>query len=328
MRPDDPARSRCAALGRLAPVLALILACQAEGRPLTVRGEPAPAAPQAAVAPAAPQTATGTASKCQPVPFAESLPIPEASGAVWLEIDGTRALLVVADSGHRGEYVLVDAQTGAVRERGHLPLGKPGDDLEGLAVRGDRVWGLTSSGWLRAWVRRDQGFELVAGPIAIGPLDQRGAKKHAMSCDLTRVNCGRNFEGLCLERTPRRQDSEACIGMAASKADGRLYCVVERGEGLEIDGARHLDLTGGHKLGDCAIEGEVLWVGSNMLELNLVRRVLGWRTPQTAKVEDLGTLGAGSGEVIAVFGTEVLRLSDLQGAPSLASKFRCAPATE
>lgn len=327
MHVEDPARSQSAALGRicpvLAPILALVVACQAEGRPLTVRGESAPAPPK--------PVAKDTGSKCQPLPFAESLPIPEASGAVWLELDGVLSLLVVADSGHDGEYVLVDAKTGAVRERGHLPLGSPGDDLEGLAVRGDKLWGLTSSGWLRAWVRRGQGFELVAGPTAIGPLGQHGqhgAKKHAMSCEPTRVNCGRNFEGLCLERAPRRQDRNACVGMAASKADGKLYCVIERGEGLEIDGSRHLDLTGGHKLGDCAIEGEVLWVGSNMLELNQVRRVVGWRTPETAMVEELGTLGAGSGEVIAVFGTDVYRLSDLQNAPSLASKFRCAPATE
>ncbi len=324
MHVEDPARSQSAALRRispsLAPILALVVACQAEGRPLTVRGEPAPAPPKAA--------AKETTSKCQPVPFVESLPIPEASGAVWLELEGVLTLLVVADSGNDGEYVLVDAKTGAVREKGHLPLGAPGDDLEGLAVRGDKLWGLTSSGWLRAWVRRGHGFELVAGPTAIGPLGHHGAQKHAMSCEPTRVNCGRNFEGLCLERAPRDQDSGACIGMAASKADGKLYCVVERGEGLEIDGSRHLDLTGGHKLGDCAIEGDVLWVGSNMLELNQVRRVVGWRTPETAKVEELGTLGAGSGEVIVALGADVFRLSDLQNAPSLASKFRCAPATE
>lgn len=322
MRVDDPARPRrtVSAPRRFVPALALALACQAEGRPLTSRGEPPPAAPP--LAPAAP------GAVCQPVPFAEALPIAEASGAAWLDIDGARVLLVVADSGHRGEYLLVDAETGAVRERGRLPLGAPGDDLEGLAVRGERVWGLTSSGWLRAWVRRGKSFELVAGPTAIGPHTQRGAQKHAMSCDLDRVNCGRNFEGLCLERTPRAQDGDGCVGMAASKADGRLYCVVERGGTLEIDATRRLDVTGGNRLGDCAIDGEVLWVGSNMLELNRVRRVLGWRTPATAKVEDLGTLGAGSGEVIAVAGTDVFRLSDLQSEPSLASKFRCAPATE
>lgn len=318
MRVDDPARSWCAAPGLLALLLALVAACQAEGRPLTVRGEPAPAPPRAAEPP--------PASTCQPMPFAESLPIPEASGAVWLELDGKRALLVVADSGHHGKYLLIDAQTGAVRESGKLPLGGPGDDIEGLAVRGDKVWGLTSSGWLRAWVRRGQAFELVAGPTAIGSAS--GEQLPAMSCDLERVNCGRNFEGLCLERTPRRDGGEACVGMAASKADGRLYCVVERGDGLEIDGTRQLELTRGDRLGDCAIEGDTLWVGSNMLELNKVRRVRGWRAPETAKIEDLGTLGAGSGEVITVHGTDVYRLSDLQGSPSLASKFRCAPATE
>lgn len=326
MRVDDPARLRRATAARfltpVAPVAlaALVLACQAEGRPLAARAEPAPAATLPAAQPAA--------ATCQPVPFAESLPIAEASGAVWLEVDGARVLLVVADSGHRGEYLLVDARTGAVRERGRLPLGAPGDDLEGLAVRGERVWGLTSSGWLRAWARRGQGFELVAGPTPIGPPTGRGAHQPAMSCDLERVNCGRNFEGLCLERTPRAEDRDGCVGMAASKADGRLYCVVERGGNLEIDAARRLDVTGGNRLGDCAIEGEVLWVGSNMLELNRVRRVRGWRTPATAKVEDLGTLGAGSGEVLAVADAEVFRLSDLQGAPSLASKFRCAPTTE
>src|SRR5690349_6200403 len=79
-----------------------------------------------------PWKARPTETPCAPAPFAPVLALPEASGATWLEVDGAPAILVVGDSGTEGAYALVDPASGAIRERGALPLGTgAGDDLEG-----------------------------------------------------------------------------------------------------------------------------------------------------------------------------------------------------
>src|SRR5215468_4471337 len=57
-------------------------------------------------------------ARCVQLPFAESTPVAEASGAAWLTIDGKLALVVAGDSGTHGDYVIVDPETGALRERG------------------------------------------------------------------------------------------------------------------------------------------------------------------------------------------------------------------
>ncbi|HRC57319.1 MAG TPA: hypothetical protein PKU97_15405 [Kofleriaceae bacterium] len=300
------------------------------------RATPAPPAPAPAASPQpapAARAAEDLALECAAVPFATTLPIAEASGSVVTPIDGAPALLVVADSGHRGDYLIVDPQTGAVRERGALPLGGPGDDLEGLAVRGDRFWALTSSGWLRAWVRRASPtphFELVLGPVPIGARYRTAADPAAMTCEATRVNCGRNFEGLCLSSRPVAAVASAgeptpCVGMAVSKAQGRLYCITERGDQLLIDAQRWLQVADEDVLSDCNIDGDTLWLGSNLFELNRVRRVEKWSTPERAVVTELGALGVGSAEAIAVAGEVLFRLSDTQTSPSLVAKFRCGP---
>ena len=46
-----------------------------------------------------------------------------------------------------------------------------------------------------------------------------------MVCPGKKVNCGRNYEGLCLAPAPRSPD---CIGFAASRADGHAYCLSEQ----------------------------------------------------------------------------------------------------
>jgi hypothetical protein len=296
----------------------------------------APTTPLRAVAAVADLADVGSAPapSCEPVPFAHDLPIAEASGAVASVIDGVPTVMVIADSGHSGDYLLVDPQTGAVRERGKLPLGQgAGDDLEGLAVRGDRFWALTSAGWLRAWVRRSpsvagHGFDLVEGPTAIGPVDAPPAT--AMVCAPTMVNCGRNFEGLCLmPQIEKAGPSDgACIGMAASKADGRLYCVIETAGHLAIDPQRSISVTQPGALADCNIDRETLWVGSNFFDFNRVRRIDNWRVPARARVIELGAIGVGFCEAIAVAGDAMYRFSDTQGTPSAVAKFRCLPANK
>lgn len=254
-----------------------------------------------APAPAVPAAAPSEDVDCQRVDFAASTPVPEASGAAWMTIDGKLVLVVIGDSGNDGAYGLVDPETGATTEQGKLPLGGPGDDLEGVAVRGGKLYGLTSSGFMRVWERRGTGFALVAGPYAIGDGD--------MICDARGVNCGRNYEGLCMTETR---------AYAASKADGVLYPLA--GEPLRVSREGAIKVTRGNALGDCAFDDQGrLWAGNNILGFALVSRIDG------DKVVTLGALGVGNPEVIAVRGEAMYRMSDLNNAPSLMAKFRCAP---
>ncbi|MBA3821652.1 MAG: hypothetical protein H0X17_22400, partial [Deltaproteobacteria bacterium] len=104
---------------------------------------------------------------CTPLAFAQTSPVPEASGAAWLAIAGAPALVVISDSGNGGAYAVVDPETGETREEGKLPLGGDGEDLEGVAVRGGLLHVVTSPGWVRAYRRIDRGFELADGPYPL-----------------------------------------------------------------------------------------------------------------------------------------------------------------
>jgi hypothetical protein len=245
--------------------------------------------------------------ECEQLPFAQSTPVPEASGAGWLTIDGKPELVVVGDSGQAGAYGIVDPDTGETREQGRLPLGDAGDDIEGVAGRGDRLYGLTSAGWMRVWKRDGQAFTLVDGPYAIG--------EGTMICDKNGVNCARNYEGLCLAPA-----TGGCVGYAASKKDGTLYCLTEHDGKLAVqrDGAIHIAET--KRLADCAYGDDgSLWAANNLFGLSQVYRV------EAGKVVPVAQLGAGFPEVIAVRGEIVYRMSDAGGSPSLMAKFRCRP---
>ena len=265
---------------------------------------------------------SAAATACEPLPFAESTPVAEASGATWLTIDGALRLVVAADSGNHGEYGLIDPDTGATVERGKLPLNGSTDDIEGLATRGDHVFGITSPGWILEWKRVANGFELVSGPTALGPVDlppkgglgDKPPQGNGMVCDGTKANCGRNYEGLCLTEH---------AGYAASKADGHLYPIVGP---LTGDPTLHVERAGaiavaepGH-LADCAYdEHGTLYVGNNLFGLSTVSRVDG------DKVVPIASLGMGFPEVLAVRGDVFYRMSDTGGSPSLMGKFRCKP---
>ncbi|HUJ59212.1 MAG TPA: hypothetical protein VLX92_11990 [Kofleriaceae bacterium] len=270
---------------------------------------------------------------CEQLAFAQSTPVPEASGAGWLEVDGRLVLVAIGDSGNHGAYGLIDPDTGKTLEQGRLPLGDAGDDIEGVAGRGDTLYAITSAGWLRAWKRDRKGFTLIAGPYPIGAVDhslpRHGGlgdtppKGDGMVCDAFGVNCGRNYEGLCLA-----PDAAApCTGFVASKADGHLYCLFfAEGDQLAVDRTRAIAVDRPGVVADCAFdEAGRLWVADNLFGMSQVVRVDGWRDPPHAQVVKIAQIGIGFPEVLAVRGDTLYRMSDTGGAPSLMAKFRCTP---
>jgi outer membrane protein assembly factor BamB len=142
-----------------------------------------------------------------------------------------------------------------------------------------------------------------------------------MVCDGQAVNCGRNYEGLCLAAAPR---SPACIGFAASKTDGVLYCLTREAGKLVVHHDRAIAITRPGALADCTFsDDDTLWAGSNLFDLGEVYRVSGWDDPAAARLERVGALAIGFPEVIAVRGDTVYRMSDTGGAPSMMARFRC-----
>ena len=282
------------------------------------------------VAVPAPAVGSPAGEPCQALPFAESAPVAEASGAAWLTLDGTPSLVVISDSGNAGAYAIVDAETGESRETGTLPLGEAGDDIEGLATRGDTIVGVTSSGWIRTWNRVAGGFSLAEPAYPLGPVDlpSKGGMGDqppagtGMVCGARATNCGRNYEGLCFVDPAHAKGP--CVGFAASKADGHLYCIVDEAGKLAVKFAPRIAIGRPGVVADCAFSDDgTLWVGSNLFDLAQVYRVDGWATPESAKVVALAPLGIGFPETLAVRGDVFYRMSDTGGAPSLMTKFRC-----
>jgi len=241
--------------------------------------------------------------------------VPEASGAAWLEVDGKTMLVVAGDSGNDGAYGIVDPETGATTETGALPLSsEASDDIEGLAARSGLLYGITSSGWIRVWRRVAKGFELVGTPYPIGP------EGGDMVCRGGAINCKRNYEGLCLAPVARGD----CVGFAAAKADGQLYCLTDEGGKLVVHRDRAIAVTRRGALSDCAFGDDgTLWVGNNLFDLGNVYRVVHWDDPANATVERVGALSIGFPEGIAARGDVIYRFSDTGVAPSLMARFRC-----
>jgi hypothetical protein len=312
---------------RTALLLAVALACDG-----TKPGTPAPGTAGGSGSAASETAGQDQAMTCEALPFAESTAVPEASGAAWLSIGGKLALVVIGDSGNHGAYAIVDPETGDTLEHGKLPLGGDGEDLEGIAARGGKLYVITSPGWMRVYQRSTsaEAFELVDGPYALGPIDLEGKsgglgdkppKGSGMVCDANRVNCGRNYEGLCLAPGPV---SGRCIGFAAAKADGHLYCVIDVDGRLAVEYPNAIRVARPGVIGDCAFaEDGTLHAGSNLFDLGNVYRIDGWEHPATATVTTLGALGVGFPETLAVRGDVFYRMSDTGGAPSLMRKFRC-----
>ncbi|HUQ05466.1 MAG TPA: hypothetical protein VM261_23350 [Kofleriaceae bacterium] len=264
--------------------------------------------------PSPPRTPTiGALSSCERQPFAPTIPIAEASGAQWMP-DGT--ILVVSDSGNGGAFVTIDGGDGHVVASGKLPLGGPGDDLEGLAGADGMIWAITSSGWMRAWTPRASGkhaYELAVHAYPIDPDDE---------CTVDAVNCGNNYEGLCLMPAASAALG-GCAGYAASKASGDLVCLVRDDDGRYVAAPeRRIHVSGREALAACDLAADgTIWTGDNLFGRSVVRRVSG------GEVVDSAALGAGFPEAMTVApdGT-IYRFSDTGGAPSVVAKYRCTGA--
>ena len=190
--------------------------------------EPVPVEASATVVPPA-ETVSRSPVKCiRDETFPSLWKVPEASGAAEVELQpGLREILVVSDSGRNGA-AMAWSKAGGTRPL-VLPLdGAASDDLEGIAWQADasgaRLYTLTSSGAVRVFVPDGKGGLRRSGEsyrIAPPPL----------SCaDLHGINCGKNWEGLCL-RSPaaarpmrglrRQQDRDVAL-LRRPRRGGRL----------------------------------------------------------------------------------------------------------
>jgi hypothetical protein len=286
--------------------------------------------------PPAPKQGSGSAEvveqRCEQLQYADSSSVPEASGAAWLTIGGKPALAVISDSGNDGAYAIVDPESGETTETGKLALGDAGEDFEGAAALREQLVTLSSSGWVRVYKHDDaaKSFTPVGDTYALGPVDlpdkgtdgNRPPKGDGMVCGAKVTNCGRNYEGLCLVDEAHRKG--ACVGFAASKADGNLYCLTEEAGKLVVHHDKAIPITRPGALADCAFGDDgSLWAGSNLFDLANVYAVTGWDDPATAKVAMLAAIGIGFPETLAVRGDTFYRMSDTGGSPSLLAKYRC-----
>jgi hypothetical protein len=244
--------------------------------------------------------------------------VPEASAAAEVTLlPGTRELLVLSDSGNGGEALLWAIPRGPFRPIRLTLDAAASDDLEGAAWRSEHLYTLTSSGAVRRF-RRDGrgGLERDGDAYAIGP--------PPYSCpSLTDVNCGMNYEGLCLRAT-----SGKCSGYAASKSRGELYCLLFDGKRLRIDATRSplvLELPR-HALSDCAFGAaggpakDVLLVTTNIYGGSKTYRV----DEATGALAPLDVTGLPSNEAVAVDSDGSLyQLMDSDTRVSLAYRMTC-----
>ncbi len=263
---------------------------------------------------------------CKAAAFADDIPISEASGAVVVASSaGSAHLLVVGDSGTRGSFNEVSLSDGKVLRTGSLPLDSgASDDLEGLTLIGETYYAITSSGWLRHY-RRDSNGAYRQTQKAYPVADRN--RFPGLTCNPKGVNCGKNYEGLCAVRNATNLAKGACVGFAASKANGTLYCLTMTKRGrLRIDRSRTIRVSDGQRLTGChfSSDGALLYAGLNLFGRSEVVRIRDWATPTTAKIESLGSLGSGFPEALAVAGrATIYRFSDMGGKPSLVDKYNC-----
>jgi hypothetical protein len=226
-------------------LLAVLPACHAErtdvhgSAPVATAAPETPAVSVEAALPSAAVTASvappaHTVTCVRDTTFPSPWTVPEASAAAEVELrPGVPEILVVGDSGRNGA-AMAWSRAGGTRAL-VLPLdGKASDDLEGMAWQSDaaglRLETLTSSGAVRRFVPDGKG-----GLRADGEAYRIGAPP--LSCaDLHDMNCGKNWEGLCLRSPAARA---RCAGYAASKTETALYCVLRDAAGhLSVDPRR------------------------------------------------------------------------------------------
>lgn len=288
---------------------------------------PAPAAsPVAPTTPPAPPTPRCKRDERFPSPWG----LPEASAAAEVEFrPGPRELLVVADSGRNGAAMAWSAGSGT--RALVLPLDdSASDNLEGMAWQsapgGGHLDTLTSSGAVRRFVPDGKG-----GLRADGEAYRIGASP--LSCaNLHGINCGKDWEGLCLRSPGSRA---RCAGYAASRKETALYCVVRDGAGrLALDPLRppiQLDLDRLLRrregvLSDCAFGApggpaeDVLLVTTNVFGGAQTYVV----DEGTSRVAALDVVATASNEAVAVDHEGALYLFlDDNGETSVATRFVC-----
>lgn len=285
---------------------------QGPPRGVAQRTEPAPAPASA------PARAGAT---CQPANFARTVALAEASGATWVPASFGLPdhLVVVADSGHAGQFAVIDAQTGQSLAAGQLPLDDiASDDLEGLAVTGTHYLAITSSGFIRHFRRTGSAsFELDMPAYGLG---------QAVECPNPRSsNCHYDFEGLCVGPA---NGPGPCHGYAASRGRGQLVCLRWTKTGrLAADPEQVVDLGWTGRLAGCAIvpQSDRLLAAANLFGKNQLVEFTGWHDPAGARKADWGWVGMGFGEAVAADpGGSVYRFSDTGGSPSVIGRYVCA----
>ncbi len=244
--------------------------------------------------------------------------LPEASGAAYLPGTPPR-LLVIADSGHKGQYALVSPVDGTLLGQGQLPLDDgASDDLEDVAFVGDTLYAATSSGWMREFKPTGDAFERTRDAYPLGSAAAGTACKSSKS-----FNCGPDFEAMCVRD---EAGPDGCSGYIGSKATGHLYCLRRDDKGLlSIDTALKAAVATPKTLGGCSVvTGKPdIWIGMNALGMNRVG-ILRGGLAQSPNIEWLGPLGIGNGEAIVVLPEgPMVRFSDLNGSPSLMRKLQC-----
>jgi hypothetical protein len=252
--------------------------------------------------------------------FPATWKVAEASAAAEVSLlPGSRELLVLSDSGNDGEALLWEIPTGPFRSI-RLPLDKAAsDDIEGAAWLRGHLYTLTSSGAVRRFSPDGRGGlqrEGSAYPIGRPPFSCRS---------LTDINCGHNYEGLCLRANP---SAARCAGYAAGKRDEKLYCLVLEGETLRVDPIKPpivLDLPR-NSLSDCAFGAadgparDVLLVTTNVYGGSTTYQV----DEATGALEPLDVVGLPNNEAIAVDSSGALyELMDSDSSASLAYRLTC-----
>jgi hypothetical protein len=295
--------------------------------------------------------------ECSAEKFAESVDLPEASGATPLTIDGKPSLLVISDSGNHGAFAIIDADTGVLIDQGKIPMAATSDDFEGLATSDGVVFGITSAGWIYRWKLTAHGtgdgrFEMVGQPYSLGAPDTTWRKNgglgdkppvgEAMACVADGTNCGRNYEGICIlpklaaAKTPNPKTEPPCVGLAVAKADGHAYCLTYADGKLTANYARRFAVARPGGLSDCSIDDRNrMVIGANLFDSSNIYTVEDW---QSWRLTDASTapkiskrigVGVGFSEVLTAGpGDVIYRMSDASGAPSLMAKFRCSDKTK
>lgn len=306
----------------LAPLV--VTACDGCEKRSTRAPSAASAAETAETTPAPATSASGAPVTCRTdTSFPSPLQVPEASGAAEVElVPGVREMLVVSDSGDNGAALAIKIPDGPTRA---LTLSlDPGasDDLEGIAWRGGHLYTLTSSGAVRRYTPDGKG-----GLGEDGKLYPLGPEPYSCK-DMKKVNCGKNYEGLCLREVANGEVAPRCAGYAASKKEGALYCLVFRDEKLVVDEVRKPIPLAIPKdsLSDCAFGA---WGGPAQGTLVVTTNIHGGSTTYvvdeaSGTVHALDVGGTPSNEAVAIDRDGALyQMMDDNGDESLALRMTC-----